>query len=198
MERGLAVGDVCSTHKDAPVVKAFLTAHDERDGTIDACARIPARAFLDVLQVHLQQVVARLHIRCQVHAEGVIAVGPVACLVAVEPYGRFRHSTVEQQLGMFRSGRDGDGAAVVTFANPGQRPRASALLRGRRFAVLYDGHALQVPLLVEGPADGPVVRHADRLPLLLVARELPVVRQRYLLTRLRTSDCRCSQCAYDE
>ena len=161
----------CHSDGDAPVIDAcLLRGEDERHGAVDTRTWIPARALLQVLQVDLQQVLPRLHEGGNIHSEGIVTVCPVTCLLTIDANRRLGHRTVEEQLGMTaESRRNVERALVVPLANPRQGTRASALLRGLRLAVLLDGHFLQIPFLVERPADCPVVGHAHRLPRLLIA-----------------------------
>ena len=139
---------------------------DEFHRTVDTATGIPSAALFHIVQVHLQQVVALLHIGGDVYTEGVVAVGPVAGFLAVDVDGGLTHGTVEEQFGVTATGGDGEMALIESLANPGQ---ASRLLRFLLLAILFDGYYLQVPFLVEGTADGPVVRDADLLPTGIVA-----------------------------
>ena len=96
----------------------------------------------------------------------------------------FGHRAIKQQFCMWAVFRDTDGALVVSFANPGQSTRTAALLGSFGLAILLDGNTLQIPLLVKRTRDGPVVRHAYRLPRLFVVRKTPVVTQNNLLSLL--------------
>ena len=60
----------------------------EFHGAVDACTRIPPTALLHVLQTHLQQVLARLYELGDVDAEGIVAISPTACPLAVDRHYR--------------------------------------------------------------------------------------------------------------
>ena len=120
LQRGLAVAEVCGAYEGLPGVYPVLTRYDELHGAVDASARIPTRTLLHVLQIHFEQVVARLHRGCQIHAEGIVAVGPVADLLTVQADGGLCHRTVEHEFGMLTVVRDRDDTLVVAFADPGQ------------------------------------------------------------------------------
>ena len=121
LQRGLAVAEVCGAYEGLPGVYPVLTRHDEFHGTVDACAWIPARTLLHVLQIHFEQVVAWFHRGCQVHAEGIVAVSPVTDPLTVQTDGRFCHRTVEHEFCVLTVVRDGDDTLVVTLTDPRQR-----------------------------------------------------------------------------
>ena len=126
----LAVDGECA-EIGAPAVEALLAREHQRHRAVQSGTGIPARTLLNVLQVYLQQVVhghgtgrrgSGLDIWCDVHAESVVAVSPVAGLLAVDGHRRLSHGTVEHQLGMpVEAGGDGQRALVVAAAYPGQR-----------------------------------------------------------------------------
>ncbi len=103
----------------------LVFGHNERHGAVYAASGIPPAAFLNVVQVNLDSVVARLYIRCDVHLECVVAVGPVAGTPAVDAHGRFAHGPVKHQFGMFAAFRYAYRCLVVAFAYPWQRARAA-------------------------------------------------------------------------
>ena len=194
IEHRIAILHLAGPDERLPRVDPVVARGDELHWAVDACAGIPARALFQVLQMHLEQVLARLHQRGDIHAEGIVAVGPLAGELPVEVNLRLGHRAVEQQFGMLAALGDGDGSAVVALADPGQGAASARLLGSLGLAVLLDGHTLQVPLLVERPGYRPVVRHAHRLPRLLVATELPVVFQCcFLSRRLRRGSHRSRQ-----
>ena len=187
VDGGLRGRDAQCADIGLPGVDPVGTRGDERDRAVEACSGVPARALLDILEVDFEQVVASLHEGSDIYAEGVVAVGPVASLLTVEIDGGLGHGTVEEEFGMGTVGGYLDDATVVALANPGQGTRASALLGGLSLAILFDSHALEVPLLVEGSGDGPVVGHADRCPVFEVVGEAPSLFEDGLLTGLATN-----------
>ena len=80
----------------------------------------------------------------------------------------------------------------ITATDPRQCARTSRLLCLLRLAVLLNGNKLQVPLLVEGSAYGPVVRHGHRFIADAVSRELPRL-QIYCASLCRGSKSRCGK-----
>ena len=181
---GLVVFQFRRTYEGLPRIYPVWARHDECHRTVDSSSWVPARTLLHILQIHLQQIIPRLHKRCEIHAEGIVAIRPVARLLAIKTDDRLRHRTVEHQFRMTAVRWDGDDTPVVSLSDPWQGTRASALLRGLRLTVLFDGHPLQVPFLVERSGDGPVVGHTDGLPRLFVVGELPPVAEDGFLTVL--------------
>ena len=163
-------------HEDRPVVEPRVGRRDELHGAVEARSGIPAAALLAVVQADADHVLSAPAVEKgrDVHPEGVVAVGPPARLAAVDIDHRLAHGAVEAQFGVAAVGGNVDGGAVEAASYPGQRARTAALLGGLLLAVLRDGHALQVPLPVERPADGPVVGHLHGLPAHAVAAERPV------------------------
>ena len=74
--------------KEAPVVDVGLLRQYELYRAVDACSGIPAAALLYVVQIDLKQIVTFLNIRCDVYAEGIVAVCPVTSLLSVDEYCR--------------------------------------------------------------------------------------------------------------
>ena len=74
--------------KGSPLIEAYFACHDEFYRTVETCARIPARTLFYVQQIHVELVFAWFHKGCDIHAEGIIAVGPVASLLAIDTYRR--------------------------------------------------------------------------------------------------------------
>ena len=155
-----------SRRGDAPVVDArVLRIEDQRHGTVEAGTGIPARALLDILQIDLKEVLSHLHELRDIHTERVVAVGPATRHLAVDADHRLSHGTVKHQFGVtVEPLGNSDRAPVVSLTYPRQGTAAATLLGGLGLTVLFDGHTLQVPHLVKGTADGPVVGNGDRLP----------------------------------
>ena len=118
--RGLVGTELGGADEGLPGVDPVIASGDEGDRAVDARSGIPARALFDILQIDLEQIVASLHVGGDIHAEGIVAIGPVACLLTIEADGGFGHGAIEEEFGMGAACRDGDGALVVPLANPGQ------------------------------------------------------------------------------
>ena len=113
---------------------------------------------------------------CNIDSEGRISVGPGPRPLSIDIDHGLSHSTVEVKdvvLPIFRVA--GDGSRIISFPYPGQGTGAPALFRLLLLAILLDGYILQVPFLVEGSANGPIVGHRDSLPRDAVVGELPVL-----------------------
>ena len=134
--------------------------------------------------MNLQQILACLHERCDIHTEGIISIGPVARLMTIEENRGFCHRTIEHEFSVLTVCRDLDGPFVVSFTNPRQGTRTATLLGSLFLTILFDGHHLQVPFLIEWSGDGPVVGHRHDFPCLLVVRKTPVVAEGDLLSWL--------------
>ena len=146
-------------------------SHHHLHGTIDAAARIPAVALLLVLEAHLKVVdrVIGMDIGGGIDDKGIVAVRPMACLMTVDIDLGIGHRTVKHELNVLVTYRHGECGLIIALANPWQRARAARLLGGHILAVLLDSDDLQVPFLVKGAIDGPIVGHSHRAPLKLIA-----------------------------
>ena len=143
---------------------------------VDAAARIPAVALLEVLQAHgngIRRAVA-MDVGRRIDHKGVVAIGPAASQVAVHIDVGIGHGAVKSQFGVLVALRHSKGGAIVSAPYPGQGTRAAGMLGRHIFAILLDSHHLQVPFLVERAVDGPIVGHGDAAPLRTVATELPL------------------------
>ena len=146
---------------------------DEQHRTIKTATRIPARTFLAIVEADAYFVLSLFQVRRCVHAESVISVCPMSGKVSVYVYVWVSHSTVKLKYGGSRHLLQTDGSLVEAATYPRQCARTSRLLCLLRLSVLLNGNKLQVPLLVEGSAYGPVVRHGHRFIADAVPRELP-------------------------
>ena len=133
--------------------------------TVKTAAWIPSAAFLYIVEMNLYQIaLAKLDERSDVNAEGIIAVSPLASLLAIHANHRLAHGTIEYEDGTLVALRSCPFHLIHALAYPRQRTRTARLLCLFLFAILLDGHHLQVPLLVERTRDSPIVRHGDLRP----------------------------------
>ncbi len=159
-------------------------------------AGIPARRAGHVVQAHGENIVASVAVDVwrDITVERVVAVWPEYGLMAVDVDTRFAHGSVEDKCGVLAR-RHAEAVAVPARAHEGQSARATCHLRCFCLSVLLDGNVLHVIVAAEGAVDGPVVRHADGLPLRVVTvclhgsgivatDEFPVLLNRELTARL--------------
>ena len=125
--------------------------------------------------MHLYQVLTYFNIRSDIYAEGIIAVSPIACTFSVYEDCRFAHRTVEVKHGVRQLGNVNP-TTIMSLAYPGQGTRTARLLCSLLLAVLLNGHALQVPFLVERSVNSPVVRYADLLPVFSITGKFPILK----------------------
>ena len=69
--------------------------------------------------MHFELIRASLHIGRDIHAEGIIAIGPIACFLTIQVDGGLGHGTIEEEFGMGATLGNLDGATIEAFANPG-------------------------------------------------------------------------------
>ena len=167
-------------------------SHNQLDRTVDATTGIPAVTFFLVLKGHLKKIGRTTKVRKgrHVYDEGIVAVCPMTYLATVHIDVWIGHRAVKHQLGTVIVTRHGKCRLVIPFANPWQGTRTPRLLGGYVLTVLLDGDYLKVPFLVKGAANGPVMGHSYRLPIDLVARELPTLTKNDLTVTL----CHCGYC----
>ena len=115
----------------------------------------------------------KLDERCDVDAEGIVAVSPSASLLAIHLNDRLTHRTIKNEDGTLIALRSRPVHLIHTLTNPRQRTRTSRLLGLFGFAILLDGHHLQVPFLIERSRDSPIVRNSYLLPRLTITGEVP-------------------------
>ena len=142
--------------------------------TVKAASRIPTTALLYIIKIYLDEItLTKLDERCDVDAEGIVAVSPLACLLAIDADNRLAHGTVEDEYGTLIALRSRPVHLIHTLTYPRQRTRTSRLLGLFGFAILLDGHHLQVPFLIERSRDSPIVRNSYLLPRLAITGEVP-------------------------
>ena len=171
LDLGLIAGGTEGAHIGVPGREGGIAIELDMDRTVETATRIPARALFAVVEMHLDKIVlgAKLDKGCDVDAEGVVAIGPAACLTPVDAHHGFAHGSVEHQYGALVALGQRQTHTVISLTYPGQRARAARLLGLLGLAVLLDGDHLQIPLLVERPRYSPIVGHPDGLPRLAVA-----------------------------
>ena len=184
IEYGFAIFNLGCAEDCLPRVDVAIACKYQFYRTIEACARIPTRALFKVLQIYLQLVLARLHIGRDIHAEGIISVCPIAYFLAIQIDCWLGHSAVKQQFGVHPFAQYVDGAFIMSLTNPRQSAAAATLLGSFCLAVLFDGHILQIPFLIEWSGYRPIVRHANLFPYFFIVRKAPVITQSYLLSGL--------------
>ena len=144
-------------------------------GAIKTATWIPAAALLHILEVNLHKILlaTKLHVWGNVDAEGIVAISPLASLLAIHEDGGLTHRTIEYQDGTFVALWQGEVHAILALAYPRKRTRTTRLLRFLLLAILFDGNHLEVPFLVEWSGDSPVMRHLHLCPRLAITREIP-------------------------
>ena len=116
----LTVAELRRADKGLPWIYPVVACDDEFHGAVDACPWIPATALLDILQVYLQQIVARLHQWSDVYAESIVAIGPISSLLTVQIDSRLGHRTVEYEFSVLAACRNLDIPLIVPLADPWQ------------------------------------------------------------------------------
>ena len=179
----LALRERESASVGSPRVDVFFARGDESYGTEQACARIPTAALFDILQMHLDGVVALAQKLRHVEAEGVVAIRPISGIFAVDEHTRLSHGSIENEHGMRWQLLKVYGGAIEALTYPWKRSRTTRLLGFLFFAILNDGNILQVPFLVERSANSPIVRNGYVFPFHAIMRKLPIldVQRRALL-----------------
>ena len=99
------------------------------------------------------------YIGCDVYAEGIVAVSPLARFLSIYCDYRLAHSSIEYQDGTLIAFRSCPVQLVHTLAYPWECTRATRLLSLLGLSILFDSHLLQVPFLIERTRYCPVVRH---------------------------------------
>ena len=125
------------------------------------------------MNLHKILLATKLHVWGDVDAEGIVAVSPLACLLAIHEDGGLAHRTIEYQDGTLVALWQGEVHAILTLAYPRKRTRTTRLLRFLLLAILFDGNHLEVPFPVEWSGDSPVMRHLHLCPRLAITREIP-------------------------
>ena len=162
------------THKGIPGREVFVAIEFYGNRTVKTASRIPTTALLYIIKMYLDEItLTKLDERCDVDAEGIVAVSPSASLLAIDADNRLTHGTVEDEYGTLIALRSHPVHLIHSFTYPRQRTRTSRLLGLFGFAILLDGHHLQVPFLIKRPCDSPVVRNSYLLPRLAITGEVP-------------------------
>ena len=179
----LALRERESASIGSPRVDILFARGDEGYGAEQACARIPTAALFDILQMHLDSVVALAQKAGYVESERVVAISPIASIFAVDEHTRLSHGSIENEHGMRWQLLKIYGGAIEALPYPRKRSRTSRLLGFLFFAILNNGNILQVPLLVEWSANSPIVRNDYVFPFHAIMRKLPIpdVQRRTLL-----------------
>ena len=139
---------------------------DQMHVAVETRPGIPSRSLFEVFERHFDPVLTGYGHRGDIHNERVVAVGPVGDFAAVHPHTGVAHCAVEEQLVAPGCGvGNRDRRLVAALADEGQTARTASLECLLLLAVLFDGHDLQVILLVEGPVDRPVVWNPHHFPL---------------------------------
>ena len=137
-------------HPCAPNRHVKPGCSDEMHATEQTGAGIPSAALVGVVEADGQQILAAviLEIGCEVQVEAVISVGPDADALAVEENERMGHGTVDEQMDahtpVLNAGGCSEAGAIPPRPRPRQSASASGLPCGNGFAVLFDGHLLQI------------------------------------------------------
>ena len=163
------------THEGIPGREVLVAVKFHGNRTVKSAARIPSAAFLYIVEMNLYEILlsAKLHVRCDVDAEGIVAVSPSASLLAIHAHHRLTHRTIKYEDGTLVALRQLKIHLIHALSNPRESSRASRLLGLLLFAILLDSHHLQVPFLIERTRNSPVVRHGYLRPRFTVAGEIP-------------------------
>ena len=162
------------THEGIPGREVFVAIEFYGNRTVKTASRIPTTALLYIIKMYLDEItLTKLDERCDVDAEGIVAVSPLASLLAIDADNRLAHGTVEDEYGTLIALRSRPVHLIHTLTYPRQRTRTSRLLGLFGFAILLDGHHLQVPFLIKRSRDSPIVRNSYLLPRLAITGEVP-------------------------
>ena len=163
------------THEGIPSREVLVAIEFHGNRTVKTASRIPTATFLYIIKMNLDEILlsAKLHVRSNVDAEGIVAVSPSASLLAIHLNDRLTHRTVEDEDGTLVALRQLKIHLIHTLSNPRESSRASRLLGLLLFAILLDSHHLEVPFLIERSRDSPIVRNSYLLPRLTIAGEIP-------------------------
>ena len=162
------------THEGIPGREVLVAIKFHGYRTVKTASRIPTATFLYIIKMNLDEItLTKLDERSDVDAEGIVAVSPLACLLAIDADNRLTHGTVEDEYGTLVALRQLKIHLIHTLSNPRESSRASRLLGLLLFAILLDSHHLQVPFLIERSRDSPIVRNSYLLPRLTITGEVP-------------------------
>ena len=143
--------DVRCLHLDAPVVNiSFLRCHQPHI-TVDARARIPAAVFLlRIIHAHHYLILSCFYIRCSIHPERRVAIGPSTCLLSIHIHLGIHVHPLEVESHLL---------ALVPLVER-QHTSVPSLARGQVATVVARWR-----LFVKTVQDAPVVRQRHRLRL---------------------------------
>ena len=162
------------THEGIPGREVFVAIEFYGNRTVKTASRIPSAALLYIIKMYLNEItLTKLDERCDVDTEGIVAVSPLACLLAIDADNRLAHGTVEDEYGTLIALRSRPVHLIHTLAYPRQCTRTSRLLGLFFLAILLDGNHLQVPFLIKRSRDSPIVRNSYLLPRLAITGEVP-------------------------
>ena len=196
--RSVIPPDVGSQHLNAPDRNMDRRKGQQPHLAVEPRTGIPARRLRAVFERHDQFILPDMQRLGDFAPEGAVAVGPETDLTPVDQHTGLAHRAVEQQhVAAVLERIDPQRTPVTPLADIGQAARPAGLERGPLFAVLHDGHLLQIVLAREGARDGPVVRNGHRLPAVVLREivaeaELPVGQQ-LLVVRISGLKRRCGQ-----
>jgi hypothetical protein len=162
------------TDEGIPGREVLVTIKFYGNRTVKTASRIPTAALLYIIKMYLDEItLTKLDERCDVDAEGIVAVSPSASLLAIHLNDRLTHRTIKNEDGTLVALRQLKIHLIHPLSNPRESSRASRLLGLLLFAILLDSHHLQVPFLIERTRDSPIVRNSYLLPRLAITGEVP-------------------------
>ena len=164
--RGILLAHLGSGDVGAPGGDMQTRGVDHMDVAVEARAGIPAGGFLEILEVYLEEILARLDVIAEIDVKRVVSVWPEGYLLAVDLDMGVAHGSVKDE----RHGTSGgvghlECGAVRALADEWESAGAACLLGLLGLAVLLHGHGLEVVGAVKGAIYGPVVGHTHGLPL---------------------------------
>ena len=138
---------------------------------VEPCARVPAAALVLVLQADSKRVAcAGTNVWGDVEGKRVVAIGPVADLLAVDVDAGVAHRAIEaeEDTAITEVLRDVQAAAVPANPYEGKATGTTSMLHSFLLTILCDSQVLLVVLKAKGPVDRPVVGDGDTAPLAVV------------------------------
>ena len=138
---------------------------------VEPCARVPAAALVLVLQTDGERVAcAGTNVWGDIEGKRVVAIGPVADLLAVDVDAGVAHRTIEAEEDTTITEVLGDVQAAAVPASPyeGKATGTTSMLHSFLLTILCDSQMLLVVLKAKGPVDRPVVGDGDTAPLAVI------------------------------
>ncbi len=164
--------DLRSCYVRTPYGNIRVIGSDQMHVPVQPGTGIPTRLFFEILQANSQCVVLPILVKqpSDIEIKSIVPVGPIACFLSVDKNAGVAHGSVELDDHSFPLRKTGNRKTVPVPPRTDKRKsaRTAIMLYGSGLSVLYDGHAVDVVLLIEGTIDGPVVRYTHRLPLAVV------------------------------